>query len=94
MHFDQPRYLRVRISHQGQDRKHQAADPRQGQQQVMAACEVSPLMGQHSRELRGIELLQRAGAQDHRWMPSGNAVGNRLGVLQQHGAQGRLGTAD
>src|SRR5258708_6927564 len=60
----------------------------------MAGGEVSPLRGQYRRELRGIERLERAGAQDHRWMPAGDAVGNRLGVLYQHGAEGRLGTAD
>ena len=60
----------------------------------MAAGEVSPLMRQYRRQLSGLERLQRAGAQDHRRMPASNAVGNRLGVLHEHGAQGRLGAAD
>ena len=92
--FHQPRHLLLGVSHQGQEREHLAADPGQGQQPVMAAGQVGSLVRQDRIQLAGIERLYRRGGQDHRGLPSGHAVGSRLGMLHQHGPQGRLGAPD
>ena len=65
-----------------------------GKQPVMAAGEVSSLMRQYRFQLSWLERLQRAGAQDHRRILAGDAVGHRLGVLHEHGAQRRFAAAD
>jgi len=58
------------------------------------AGQVSSLVRQDRIQLAGIERLHRTGGQDHCGMPAGHAVGGRLGMLDQHGPQGGLGTAD
>ncbi len=92
VHLSQPRYLGVRVLHQRQEREHLAGDPRRGQQGVVVAGQVGSLVRQDRIQLGGIERRQRAGGQDHRRVAAGDAVRLRLGMVHQHGPQGRLGT--
>jgi hypothetical protein len=94
VHLSQPRYLRLGVPHQRQERKYLAADPRDGVQPVVVAGQVGSLVRQDRVQLGGIEHLHRASGQDHGRIPAGDTVGGRLGMFHQHGPEGGLGMAD
>ena len=67
---------------------------RDGQQPVVVAGQVRPLVRQDGVELIGIQRLQRGGGHDHRRVRPGDAVGGWLGVVDQRGAQVRVRAPD
>jgi hypothetical protein len=59
--FDQPGYLLFGVPHQRHEREHLAADPRRGQQLVVMAGQVGPLVRQDCIQLAGIQRYEPAG---------------------------------
>jgi hypothetical protein len=94
VHLDQPGDLRIRIPHQRDEGQDPAADSRDGQQPVVVAGQVRPLVRQDGIELAGIQRLPRGGGQDHRRVRPRDAVGRWLLMVDQRRTEVRVRAPD